>query len=1012
MKRKFIICVFITVIAFEYFQGTAQPLRRLNSFSYNISDGLLQSSIYDMNFDSLGFMWLSFETGLQRYDGNNFTNIPVQKGLPFTQYIKFIKSKNGTLWLCHSKGISVYNAATNTFKQVFTYISKEPMPSLWIVNEDDGVVYFFESDGYIIGINENTSHVTSKSRFPFTTNKFEVPPEFETSGLPVNHEVTICFDKEKIITWNLQKGIATRIKQLPDTIFFSGQEFYPLNNSELMFFSKGQLEIFNLETRYSTCYKKSLNQKSIDGLSFQPINNHKILVSENNELFQLNTETMEPLTRIVNFQNQPFANFPISFIRLDNFGNIYVITRHEGFVKLLANTYPISYYGTPFKKYNFITSLETDKKNNRVLAGALNSGLLVFDTLQQLQGHIKDIGSFQKPGPLTIVCIIHLDNDNYLLFPRLNADCVLWNAVSGKYKNVPVKFVYTQSSFSANNTSKYMAYYNSKISLGNHRELIAIDQNLYEVNFSGNKPAVKAFAFTYRTKGLCRFENFIVSGTDNKLFFRDTLNYTVINEITLPDCEEIRCIESAGDTIYAGTDHGLYKLHGGKVISVLTKQNGLPDDCIYSVAVDENKIWCSTNKGIIGIGNDNSILHLRKEDGSQDNEFNTNIVARQDNGELFFGGVNGISSFYPDQISNGSDLPKVFLTTIKVNDEEIFKDSAAWMIKQIHLPYDHNNLYVEFTALGKRNAGQYFYQYKMSGIDKSWIKNSEVRNARYLLPPGRYLFYLCAGDVYNENPTNIKTVEIIIGYPFWKTWWFSIIVVFFCISIIALIVWQYLHSRYQKKLRVLELQSEIQLERERISRNLHDNIGAQLSFISSSIDWVIDKNTEMDKEEELRQMKAINATAKNVMMNLRETLWALDKDRITLQEFGDKLKVYIRSMLQLQPQIECKIEENIEKNFILTPAEMLNIFRICQECLNNILKHARASSLRILIHADEKYFHISMEDNGIGFDSTKISEGHYGLKNMRFRAEEVKAELSIKSTAGMGTLVEIKKYSK
>ncbi len=218
--------------------------------------------------------------------------------------------------------------------------------------------------------------------------------------------------------------------------------------------------------------------------------------------------------------------------------------------------------------------------------------------------------------------------------------------------------------------------------------------------------------------------------------------------------------------------------------------------------------------------------------------------------------------------------------------------------------------------------------------------------------------------------------------------------------------------KVSKKLRVLQLQNELQHERERISRDLHDNIGGQLSFISSSIDWVIDKNKEMDKEEELKQMNAINATAKNVMMNLRETIWALHKEKITLQEFSDKLKVYIQNMLQHQPQLQFKTEEKIDKNFILTPAEMLNIFRICQECVNNILKHAKASLLKLIIYSDENSFHICIEDNGIGFNASDISEEHYGLKNMKHRSEEVNAKLSVNTQEGKGTTIEIDKYSK
>ncbi|HVW99189.1 MAG TPA: hypothetical protein VHA52_01935, partial [Candidatus Babeliaceae bacterium] len=192
MKSIFIFCFFI-LINILGFRTDAQPLRRLNSFSYNINDGLLQSSIADMNFDGFGFIWLSFETGLQRYDGNSFTNIPVQSGLPDNQYIKFLKSSNGKLWLCHSKGISVYDAANNHFSFAYSYLSPASLPSIWPVNEDEGIAYFYESDGYMIGINENTLQLVSKKHFPFATDRLELPEEFCTAGVPINHEVIICF---------------------------------------------------------------------------------------------------------------------------------------------------------------------------------------------------------------------------------------------------------------------------------------------------------------------------------------------------------------------------------------------------------------------------------------------------------------------------------------------------------------------------------------------------------------------------------------------------------------------------------------------------------------------------------------------------------------------------------------------------------------------------------------------------------------------------------------------------
>src|SRR6185295_17754559 len=127
---------------------------------------------------------------------------------------------------------------------------------------------------------------------------------------------------------------------------------------------------------------------------------------------------------------------------------------------------------------------------------------------------------------------------------------------------------------------------------------------------------------------------------------------------------------------------------GGKVLLHLTKENGLPDECIYAINFDkEGFLWCSSNKGIFRINKNNSILQLKKEDGLQENEFNTNIVAQAEDGELFFGGVNGVSSFYPTAISQYHEKIELLFTRIKVNNEEAFTDTAAWTISDIDLPY-------------------------------------------------------------------------------------------------------------------------------------------------------------------------------------------------------------------------------------------------------------------------------------------------------------------------------------
>jgi signal transduction histidine kinase len=961
----------------------AQPLRRLNSFSYNVNDGLLQSHVMDMSFDAAGFMWLSFETGLQRYDGHSFINIPIQNGLPDNKYIAFLKSKNGLLWMFHPKGISVYNGLTNKFVLVYNYTSKNVTPDVYPVDEDDGIVYFYSANGKITGINENTFRVESSNKFPFTAYTVDVDASFNSSSLPSKHEVAICFDHLNLVIWDLRKGTAVKIIHLPASKSVSGNQFYVVDDHQCLYFIDGQLNLYDFQKEsYATFIKNSLSKKIIEVPAFQRINNTGVLLAIDNNLYLFDTETMQPLEHFVNFQNQPFSHFPIQYIRFDDFGNIYLLTRNEGFVKLLASTFPVSYYGSLQKESNFVACLEVDKKNNRVLAGTLNGGLLVFDTLQQLQKHVAQLAGLQQPGPLTISGIVHVRSDEYLLFPRFNSYCVLWDATSGRLKKILMKIQNAKHQLKINRAYR-IPYYYAKVALDSTKYLVAIDEYLFEITLSTYTPDVRVIHRSYRTKGLCLYQDYILAGAGETLQFLNKRNYSVAKEIQLPDCGEIRCVIAHHNFIYAGCNRGLFKLNSeGKILSVLTKTSGLPDDYLYALAIDSSEnIWCSTNKGIVRVGRDNILLQLKKEDGLQENEFNTNAVSQQADGELFFGGVNGINSFYPSQITRINDSPKIVITNIKVNDEEIFKDTAIWNLQKIKLPYTGSNLYFEFTAFGKRNPEEYLYQYKIPGLDKNWVRSDEVRNARYVLQPGNYIFQVHAGKVYEKNPGNIKTIEIIITPLFWQTWLFKILVMLVASFFILIPIWQYNRRIYTKKLREMQVQHEIQHERERISRDLHDNLGAYAAAIAVNVSKV------KDDASGSKIMNELQNNSQAIVTQLNDTIWALNREAISLTAISDRFKIFLQKIQPSYPEIIFSVRESIITDINLSPANALHLFRIMQEAVNNAARHSNCERTDISIQSNSTCL-ISITDDGHGIKNETKKDSGNGLKNMRLRASE------------------------
>ena len=222
-----------------------------------------------------------------------------------------------------------------------------------------------------------------------------------------------------------------------------------------------------------------------------------------------------------------------------------------------------------------------------------------------------------------------------------------------------------------------------------------------------------------------------------------------------------------------------------------------------------------------------------------------------------------------------------------------------------------------------------------------------------------------------------------------------------CIGIllmIILVMWRISIINLKKKQRELEAQQKIQTERERISRDLHDNVGGQLSYVLFSLEGKEEELAEQRKEKS----KHLAAAIRSVTQNLRETIWALNQEKLTFHSFSDKLKLYTRTMFA-HTQTKIRFEENITIDSELNPAFALNLFRICQEIINNAFKHAQATELTVMIERKEKIV-ITISDNGIGFDvhSEKVGE-HFGLTNMKKRAVEIGVAISIESEKMKGS---------
>ncbi len=1008
LTKQLILVFLVFILQSKLFaqQNRGVPYKRCSVKTLNFELGLLNNATTNIITDANGFTWVSTYTGMQRYNGYTLEQInPVINNatIEINYPVFFFGLSDGKIWISYKQGVLEYSPFSHSFKEIiqislsksfFSIVPlKETSDGIWCIQENKGIVVYNRT-GVIYKQVDSMNHA-------IINNIIQSQNILLNNIISSNNNfIYIRSSENSILRINIRNNQYNNLPFIDGAIYSVGctaDKLYVLSDKGL--YSRSIYENYVFKNIFDS---KTLREK-INAGSISIAENNALFFSINRHFYEIDSSSFIP-REFTSFNREPIVSTGAIFkIYPDKYKRIWLLTNND--IKRIQNVnIPFEHFIYTDEKNNFIRSIFYDEKKHLLIAGCYNGAIQLYDTLAN--------PLLQKPmvnaAAGYILAIEKLAEDKYLLQTLGNG---LFH-LNLKTKKIQEYTSLLKQEFRNNNFENNMQRINDSTIF------ISTSKNVYRYILKNGKivsanPLFTSFDISNQQIGCFIYgsDKILWAGTIGGLLCRldNKGNFKTFN---IPENYGVRSITETNDNgIWAGTNKGLYMYDStGTFIKSFTTQTGLLNDCIYALlAAGSNAVFASSNLGLSYVNENGTIKNFTKELGLQENEFNTGAAIKTSSGKFFFGGVNGISAFYAASLSVTEDAPVLNITRFVVNDSMINPSTKIWRGDTITLNHNQNRLQFDFAALGLFNNNEYLYKYRLKGFEESWQSTHQPTAIKYNLAPGKYTLEIVCSPVLSSNSIFKKNIAIIIKPPWWQTWWFSLLAVIATAGIIALIAAQYNRRKYLQKIRALQLQYQLQIERERISRELHDNIGAQLSFISSNIDWVIDRNEDLPKEQELQQMKAINETAKNVMSNLRETIWALHKEAITLNEFSDKLKVYIQNVIRLKPDIKFRSEENIIKNIVFTPAETLNIFRICQEIINNVIKHAEATLLKLLIYSDEKSFSILIEDNGKGFNQSEKLNGHYGLENIKFRAKELNASLIIKTEPAKGTSVSITK---
>ncbi|MEM6784601.1 MAG: triple tyrosine motif-containing protein [Bacteroidota bacterium] len=456
----------------------------------------------------------------------------------------------------------------------------------------------------------------------------------------------------------------------------------------------------------------------------------------------------------------------------------------------------------------------------------------------------------------------------------------------------------------------------------------------------------------------------------------------------------------------------------------LTTRNGLPDLQVNQVLEDDQgRIWATTPRGLVRHDPATGALRIfGQADGLRayaglagftrlgDGRFAlTDGRTFEGNGQLFV--------FHPDSIRDDATTAPLALTALDVLGQP--RPVAPQPAELRFAPAD-DVFGVEFAALNYADAERIRYRHRLEGFDGDWIEVGTRRYAAYTnLPPGRYTFRLQADLGAGWGGT--FAVPVVVEPYWWETTWARLSALLSAIVLGVLLVRFLATRQLRATLRRLEVERRLQDERERISQDLHDHVGAQLSTIVSGIDLARLASAKPSQGDgapakAVSYLDRLEAHARTTMAQLRETIWALHHETVTLQAFHDRLCAYARTQAGLRPdapRIACHLHA-ADPARTLTPMQALNLYRIAQEAVENALKHAAAQHLSIDVQAASDALILIVEDDGAFVEaSTSPPAGvaddlrGFGLDGMQRRAERLGGRFALHTNGGTTVRVEV-----
>ena len=472
-------------------------------------------------------------------------------------------------------------------------------------------------------------------------------------------------------------------------------------------------------------------------------------------------------------------------------------------------------------------------------------------------------------------------------------------------------------------------------------------------------------------------------------------------------------LPAADESVWVGTLGGGMELFKNGKVQFLGDRAGVNDSVITQLIQDScGFIWIGTSRGICRVSTSDlkAVLGGRIQSasavqfGPSDGLLNVECVAGHQpsvwltrSGMIRFATSKGVVSFDPTRMPVNTHPPPLVLEDVLVDDHSVSIGPG------LKLPWGYNKIELRYTATSFVAPGKVHFKRRLRGFDQGWVEDGTMRRAVYpRLSPGKYLFEFTAcnnNGVWNNSPCQFA-FEVVPAI--WQTAWFRAGGMILFAGLISMAVMGATRMRMRRKLARLEKANVLERERTRISRDLHDDLGARLTQVALLSDLAVESAVTPPGLKP--QIQEVSTLVRLAVQSLDETVWMLNPQKDTLAHTIDYLAHYAEHFFQPTP-IHCRLEICRQPPPFVMPGKLRrDILMLVKEALNNVLKHSQAREAWLRIAVRGPMLRITVKDDGRGFNPETPTLRN-GLENMRLRGWAAGIRVMVMSQDGQGTQV-------